>query len=121
MPVRVEPPQDTLNPEETKDFFVYIWLNDYATFKFRLPVHVKDRNNLYLTVTATGVGSAISVEPNIKGIDAYTQGLLDLGPVLTKQLITRTLTFKNAGIRNHKLLLARKEHVKSLKDYEEIP
>lgn len=94
---------------------ISIFLNDNKNYKYYIDFTVEDRVEIrHLQVVAVGVGTSIETIPCM-------EGEVDLGVVLTKQIVQKKFHLTNKGVRVHKILVARKENIRSIKDYEEIP
>lgn len=111
-PVKVSPEQVVINPEETKEFDVSVYLNDLRLYKCTININIKNRNTIYCTVLAKGIGTCIYTEP---AFDPF----IELGPVLTKQLIIKEFRFINRGVKNHKIIISRQKQIKTWKNFEE--
>lgn len=100
-----------LQPEETREIEVSCYLNDTVKYSSVLACDVKNRGVLKCRLLAKGIGTAIQVTPKIGGI-------CDLGPQLTKTVITKKFLFKNCGNRFHKIIASPQKIIKNFQNYD---
>lgn len=114
MSIIVDPEELVLEPESSASCDISIYLIDNRSYKHTINFNIQDRFSIRCQIIAIGVGTCIEFIPSMKGE-------VDLGPVLTKQIIQKEFVLKNKGVRLHKILIARKQNMRTLKNYEEIP